>query len=181
MSLSLLVWNGTRLGDGFGWLQTVNRAWELPREAAWWNMRALYFFLSLSAWTRRSCCGTTPSASPSPQLAGFSQTAPRIPYFPQVKAQLTLKRLWSPVWPGLAYLSGPVPRLLPSGYSHWCLRILGGAILSSPGLCTCHSLFLKHSFHLSSSNWLFILKSDSSGAFSWTPWVWLRYPSSVPS
>lgn len=181
MSLSLLVWNGTRLGDGFGWLQTVNRAWELPREAVWWNIRALYFFLSLSAWTRRSCCGTTPSASPSPQLAGFSQTAPRIPYFPQVKAQLTLKRLWSPEWPGLAYLSGPVPRLLPSGYSHWCLRILGGAILSSPGLCTCHSLFLKHSFHLSSSNWLFILKSDSSGAFSWTPWVWLRYPSSVPS
>lgn len=180
MSLSLLVWNGTRLGDGFGWLQTVNRAWELPREAAWWNIRAPYFFLSLSAWTGRSYRGTTP-ASPSPQLAGFSQTAPRIPYCPQVKAQLTLKRLWSPVWSVLVYLSGPVPRLLPSGYSHRCLRILEGTILSSPCLCTCHSLFLKHSFHLSSSNWLFIFKSHSSGAFSWTPWVWLRCPSSVPS
>lgn len=159
-SLSWLVRNG-RLGGSFG----DDYRWSLgtgscPVGIVMEHMSLMLFLSLLSAWKCRSCRGATPSASPSPESSCF----PKLPQeFPlpsgesPANSDKALKpcviRPCLPVWPcpSLLILS-PFFHTNASGVDK-------GTILSSPGLCTCHSLFLKHSFHLSSSNQLLILSS----------------------
>lgn len=52
-------------------------------------------------------------------------------------------------------------------------------VLSPPGLCPCHFFFLKYSSIFSQLTTH--PQVSLPGAFSWTPWVWMRCPSPVSS